>query len=108
MGRLLDIRYEREVPITLRIPEVEISEDSLRKLPVELLAKLSSAFHTLSQDSIFSAIESVRAQDDQLAAELKRKAQRYEYESILNMLNSICPTDDPMTGSAVSKDQQDR
>jgi hemerythrin-like metal-binding protein len=108
MGRLLDIRYEREVPKNLRIPEAEISEDSFRKLPVELLTKLSAAFHTLSQDSIFSAIESVRAQDDQLAAELKRKAQRYEYESILNMLNSICPTDDPMTGSAVSKDQQDR
>jgi hemerythrin-like metal-binding protein len=106
MEKLLGIRYEREMPKISHLAEVELSEDSFRKLPAELLTQLYTALHTLSQDSIYSAIDNIRELDGHLAAELKRKAQRYEYESIIKKLNDICPTNDQAGGVVVSKGNQ--
>lgn len=108
MGRMLDIRYEREIRKAQQPPEEEISEDSFRKLPIELLTQLFAALHTLSQESIFLAIENIGALDAHLATELKQKAQRYEYELIINMLDRVCPTEDRTIRTAASKGDQDQ
>ncbi len=67
-----------------------LDEDALRALPQDVLGKLRRAVVAARYDEIVDLIETIRITDPNIAAELRRMADLFDYDGMQNLLKR-CP-----------------
>ena len=97
MERLMGLRYRREKAGKTPDPAFVLDLESLRSIPGALLKQLLTAFRRLSQEAILEVITRIGERDGGLANELQSRVQRYDYESIIKLLEMIDPLDESGT-----------
>ena len=86
MQQLLLVQFERHAPVSRTAPDNNAVLESIKTLPDGLKIELLHAIQTLSQETVFAAIERVRVCDTNLADAFMHMAKLYEYERMGHML----------------------
>jgi PAS domain S-box-containing protein len=66
----------------------ELTSESLSGLPTELTAAMREAVLTADLDKLLAEIQKVEAPDPRMAEELKRLAEAFEYQKLLDLLSA--------------------
>ncbi|MCP4726746.1 MAG: response regulator [bacterium] len=83
------ISYDQERTTDEKVPDKlsKLTPDSLTILPDELLEKMSNALHSGNYDHLIELLNSVEEYDKEIAENLKELVVRFEYNTLLNLLN---------------------
>jgi CheY-like chemotaxis protein len=102
MEKLLGVRYVREKMDANPVAASALTVESFSRIPKELLQQLTVAFRKLSQATILDVISQIVPFDSDLARELKNRVQKYDYESIINLLETVTSQGSPSVNSLAS------
>ncbi|MDY0189474.1 MAG: ATP-binding protein [Desulfuromonas sp.] len=88
MERLLNLRLIREDVATIPAQHLEISSTALAALPQALRQELITALELLDRRHIQEAIQKISAIDANLASALDRRARKYDYKGLLQIVQA--------------------
>ncbi len=87
--------YAEQPTAAARNEEAELTRQSLAGLPPELIQPMREAVLTADLDQLLAKIEEVEARDPRIAQELRRLAESFQYEKLLDLLSAEGPVESP-------------
>ena len=91
MERLLAVHFERASMEAVSARPTALSVGAMASMPEALQRSLAEALTTLDSQRIQSLIDEIGRTAPHLASALRERADRYDYESILTLLQSGMP-----------------